>query len=611
MMRQMREATKPIMLVTALAFVALMVFEWGMDASGMSSGSVGEIGRVNGDPVNYDDYMAAYRRLYDQVQNSQEGMITSQQNRELEDAAFDEVVTQILIQQELRERGIRVTDQEISEAAQFSPPDYLRPQFMNDQGQFDLQGYQSFLASLPPEQLLILEAFYRDVIPRGKLLRQVTSGIYVSDAELWQRYQDENAQVEIRFVPFDPAGRYPDAEFTVPESEIEAYYVDNEEEFEVPARASVRAAVLPKTPTAADSAAALERAQEVRAEIVGGEDFATVAERESADEGSAAQGGDLGVFQQGQMTPAFDQAVFSAPLGQVTEPVETPFGYHLLEVMERWAQDSARARHVLVPIERTDDSEIELLVLADSLEDMTESNTLEEAAAAVGATVSTLDISADFPFITGAGQASEGADWAFEEAAPGDVSPVFETEQAFYALELIESEPAGVLPLSDVRASIESRLRLEMKIERARSEAEEILARVRGGEALANVAADAGLEVRSAGPFSRLDFVPGIGRQNAAIGAAFGTPVGEVSDVVTTAANAFLIEVVGRTPADSTAWQAQLDEQRARVIQSIEQQRLDEWITALRESASIIDRRSEVLREPGDEEVPVQMPMGF
>ena len=46
MMRQMREATKPIMLVTALAFVALMVFEWGMDASGMSAGSLGEIGTV-------------------------------------------------------------------------------------------------------------------------------------------------------------------------------------------------------------------------------------------------------------------------------------------------------------------------------------------------------------------------------------------------------------------------------------------------------------------------------------------------------------------------------------------------------------------------------------
>ncbi len=610
MMRQMREATKPIMLVTALAFVALMVFEWGMDASGMSSGSLGEIGSVNGDPVPYDAYMAAYRRLYDQVQNSQEGMITSQQNREIEDAAFDEVVTQILIQQELRERGITVSDQEISEAAQFSPPDYLRPQFINTQGQFDLQSYQAFLATLPPEQLLILEAFYRDVIPRGKLLRQVTSGIFVSDGDLWQRYRDANEQVEIRFVPFDPATRYPDADFTVSESAIEEYYEDNQEEFEVPARATVRAAVLSKTPSAADTAASLERAREVRAQIVGGEDFGTVARRESADQGTAALGGELGVFLPGEMSPAFNDAAFSAPVGQITQPVQTPFGYHLIEVQDRWGQDSVQARHVLIPIELTDDSEIRILTLADSLEDMSEERSLEEAAAAVGATYTTVEMSEDFPFLTGAGQVSEGADWAFEEALPGDVSLVYETSQAFYALELVESEPAGVLPLTDVRTSIESRLRLEQKLARAEEEASGVLDRVRGGESLANVAADQGLELRTAGPFSRQDFVPGIGRQNAAIGAAFGTPVGEVSDVVTTAANAFIIEVVSHTPADSAAWETQVSLQRDQVIASLQQQRLDEWITALRESAVIVDRRAEVLQAP-DEEAPIQMPMGF
>ncbi|MAM02634.1 MAG: peptidylprolyl isomerase, partial [Myxococcales bacterium] len=96
MMRQMREATKPIMLLAALAFVALMVFEWGMDMSGRSGGSVGEIGSVNGQPVNYESYMAAYRQLYDQVQRNQEELISSQQNKEIEDAAFDEVVTQLL-----------------------------------------------------------------------------------------------------------------------------------------------------------------------------------------------------------------------------------------------------------------------------------------------------------------------------------------------------------------------------------------------------------------------------------------------------------------------------------------------------------------------------------
>ena len=101
MMRQMREATKPIMLFTAIAFVALMVFQWGMDITGQSSGGLGEIGRVNGDPVSYDDYMATYRNLYDQIQSSQEEPITSGQNKEIEDMAFDEVVNQILIRQEL------------------------------------------------------------------------------------------------------------------------------------------------------------------------------------------------------------------------------------------------------------------------------------------------------------------------------------------------------------------------------------------------------------------------------------------------------------------------------------------------------------------------------
>lgn len=70
-MRQMRDATKPIMLVTAFAFVALMVFQWGMDITGQSSGGLGEIGRVNSDAVMYTEYMAAYRNLYDEIQASQ------------------------------------------------------------------------------------------------------------------------------------------------------------------------------------------------------------------------------------------------------------------------------------------------------------------------------------------------------------------------------------------------------------------------------------------------------------------------------------------------------------------------------------------------------------
>ena len=113
MMRQMRANTQWIMLVTAFAFVGLMVFQWGMDITGRSGLSIGEIGNVNGTPVMYNEYNDTYRRLFDQVQNSQEDPVSSQQVQDIEDAAFDEVVNQILIRQELERRGIEVTNDEI------------------------------------------------------------------------------------------------------------------------------------------------------------------------------------------------------------------------------------------------------------------------------------------------------------------------------------------------------------------------------------------------------------------------------------------------------------------------------------------------------------------
>jgi len=613
MMRQMRELTKPLILLALLAFVALMIFQWGMDITGRSGGSLGEIGSVNGDPVYYEQYMAAYRQLYEQTQSSQEDLITTQQNAEIEDQAFDQVVTQVLVQQELERRGITVTDQEISQAAQFNPPDYLAPQFADASGGLDLAAYQSFLASLPPDQLVILEAYYRDVIPRSKLLRQVGSGIYLSDAELWQEWRDDNELAEIDYVPVDPDARYPDSDFTIPESDVESYFRTHQEEFEVPARATVRFTVIDKTPTVADTAASREKAVAVRQEIAGGADFAEVARRESRDPGSATLGGELGVFTPGRMVQPFDSVVFAAPVGLVAQPIQTARGFHVIEIENRWGADSVQARHILIPVERTDASEIGLLTLADSLENLGEAMGLEQAAVAAGLTSQTATITQDFPFLGGAGQVSEGADWAFEEASPGDVSPVFETSTAFYALELISTEPAGVLPLETARAAIEETLRFDRKMERGREEAQSVADRAHGGQPLANVAADMGFEMRTAGPFARTDFVPGVGRQNAVVGAAFGLPIGQVSGVVSTSNNHFVLQVAGRIQADSTQWRAQLAQQRSAAVAQVQQQRLQEWIDALRSAARIVDRRAEVLTPVEDDQSTTQLPnrLGF
>src|SRR5580700_11526006 len=79
-------------------------------------------------------------------------------------------------------------------------------------------------------------------------------------------------------------------------------------------------------------AEALAKITELRAKIVAGADFAEVAKENSDDKGSGANGGDLGAFGRGQMVPEFDKEAFLLPVGELSQPVKSPFGYHLIKV---------------------------------------------------------------------------------------------------------------------------------------------------------------------------------------------------------------------------------------------------------------------------------------
>ena len=89
---------------------------------------------------------------------------------------------------------------------------------------------------------------------------------------------------------------------------------------------------------------ALAKAQNIRKKLVDGADFAATAKAESDDTGSGAKGGSLGTFSHGQMVAAFDKAVFSLPVGQISEPVKTQFGYHIIKVESRTSKSFEEAK---------------------------------------------------------------------------------------------------------------------------------------------------------------------------------------------------------------------------------------------------------------------------
>lgn len=78
-----------------------------------------------------------------------------------------------------------------------------------------------------------------------------------------------------------------------------------------------------------------DEANDLKAQLDDGADFAELAEENSTDSGTAANGGDLGFFPEGQMVPEFDEAAFSLDIDEISEPVQSDFGYHIIQVLER------------------------------------------------------------------------------------------------------------------------------------------------------------------------------------------------------------------------------------------------------------------------------------
>ena len=127
----------------------------------------------------------------------------------------------------------------------------------------------------------------------------------------------------------------------VDDASLKKYYEDHKGEYEkVRARhilIRMAGSPVPVKPGQKEltEAEALAKAQELRAKIQGGADFAEIAKAESDDTGSGANGGELGLFAHGQMVPAFDEAAFKLKPGELSEPVKSPFGFHLIQVEER------------------------------------------------------------------------------------------------------------------------------------------------------------------------------------------------------------------------------------------------------------------------------------
>jgi len=594
MMQAFRNAAKPIIVILTLAFIGWLVF----DLSGLSGGTglltQTSVGRIEGRSIDARTFQEAVQAAIDNQQRTDNASLGIEAVAGIRDQVWEQFITSTLLEREYDRRGIRTSSAEIADAIRNVPPPELQqsPDMMTD-GQFDPAKYQRWLSSAVGQQYIpLLENRYREEILRSKLFRSVVADVSVSDAALWERFRDENETVQVGVLRVDPATSVPDAQVQVSSEEVDAYYRENRETFRQPRRAWLSYVSLPRLPVASDTAAALARAVAIRTEILNGAPFAEVASRESADQASATQGGDLGEWTRGTMTAAFQAMADQAPLNTVTEPFLTPFGYHLLEVTQR-SGDTFRGRHILLPVEVAGEHRDRLDAQADSLESLgaeqLDPAALDTVARALGLPIrQTGRITENQRVIAAEMVVPDAGVWAFM-AEEGETSPIIETEAAFFVFRVDSLGEAGLPALAQVRAEVEAAVAARKRMAAAAELANQVRQAAVQGTSLAQAAAARGLDYSEPPAFSRLSPSVQAPELN---GAAFGLGIGEVSPVVSAQGAAWVLQGLARTAADSARFAAELPALRARELQSLRQFRVQSFLAGLRAGAKITDRRA-------------------
>ena len=605
MMRAMRGITKPVFWVVAVTFIGWMAYGQVQD---LLAGGKDVVLKVNGTVIRQQPFQAQYQATLEQYRRQQGGgRLSREDEQQVQNRVADQFIQNILLDRAYRRLGIAISDEEIIEAARSSPPPQILDQVMQDatfqtDGRFDITKWQRYLSTAGQEFQTQVEQLYREYLPQRKLQDYLTADVYVSDAKLWRIWRDQHESVTVALLAIRPED-IPDSLAPVSDAELQRYYDAHESAFTRPGAAWLSYLTLPRVPDAADSAAARARVHALRADIAAGKTkFEDAAKKESADSGSAARGGDLGWVKRD--TPAF-VAPFSAALrrlapGVVSEPVLTEFGYHVIRV-DAVKGDSVHVRHILVPIALQGKHLDAVDARTDTLDRMAAEQSvgtrLDSAARVLHLSV------AHAPRLNqGEGMSLNGRPipdvsiWAFEGRAPSETGPVIDGDRASYVFRLDSLQAGGVQPLQQVRAQVATAVRYEKRRAIARTRADQVAAALRTASDLLTAGRAMGYPVERLGPFSRVTAPSHFVRNPMALGAAFGLRPGEKSGVVSGEAGSFLLQVLSRQNADSSAWLKQRAQQREALMRPLVQARVQQYLAALRADAKIVDRRNEIYR---------------
>ena len=602
------------------AIIVLVFVFWGVGSFRNQERQV--LAEVGDQEIGLKEFVQNYQRQVEALRR-QQGDVSSQalKNMDLKRQVLEQMINQRLIQTKAEDLGLFVGSTEVRTRIRGMSV------FQGEDAQFDPNRYQGLLRmnNLSPAQF---EADIRMDLVGQALRRVVTSPVQVPESEARELFDYMQAKATIEYVRF-PAQDYMQ-QVEVTEDGIEAYYKEHKEEYERPATMSMQALVItPKTlaqkqevsseevkayyedhqqeftrpeqvkashilirvadnATKEEEAKARQKIEEVAKRLEQGADFAQVAE-EVSEGPSAERGGDLGWFGRNSMVQEFEEAAFALQPGEISQPVRTQFGYHLIQVNDRREAGVQPLDQVREDIQNRLAREKAMQELEDRLDEVLQivltSGDLDQAADAVGLSVKEIGpISQENP-----PQEFNLDQEQMDKLLQMQVGEITDTpimlENGYVVAQKTEHEPAHIPDLEQIEDQVREAVQKQRAREMAQAAAQGALEQLRTEK----TAQELGYEVQTSQSFTRRQgFIPGLGQNKELAQAVFAAQEGQWLDkpyiVQDTSILARLKDV---SPPADTMW----EDQKSFWIQNVrrlrEQTLFQAYLQGLREEAEV------------------------
>jgi peptidyl-prolyl cis-trans isomerase D len=426
-------------------------------------------------------------------------------------------------------------------------------------------------------------------------LDDVSKSINPSESEL-KAFYEQNKATYANSIPEQRKARYIEVRLANPPrptpQEIQDYYKSHQDEFRVPESVNIRH-ILIKLPTpGADGKAdpkavdaARSKAEDILKQAKSGANFAELAKRYSEDPGSKEKGGLYEGVIRGQMVPEFEKAAFSTPKGQITGPVQTSYGFHVIKVedkTEAHLKPLSEVQNQIEPILAQQKAQAELERLARSVEADARTQSMEKAAASKGLQLVNTEFFAQGSALPGVGNSPDFMNAVFSQK-PNSPPASVRTSNGYAVVQATEVKPAATPTFEQVRDKVAQQFKQQRGQALLAQKTQELSDRARAEHNLKAAAKAVGATVKSSELVGPGQQVPQIGQLTGGAAQIFDMKPGEISTPVPANGSGVVMQLVNKQEPAAAEFDAKKDEIRESVLSRKRGEIVELWASNLRQ----------------------------